>query len=199
MTAVDPSVPQPLSWYRRLYLRVEALSTTRYALVAMLAVSVVDGSVFPIPPFALLIPMVLARPKSWWRLALWGTLASLVGGLIGYYLGVFFHDSAEALFHIDMDMRITRFGMDTTLGGLLGDNFWGLALLCSVLPTPFKVVAIGSGLVSVPLHKFMLAAVIGRTVRFFAVAGVVAMGGPRARRFFGVPDSSVRTQPPSTP
>ncbi|HLM43284.1 MAG TPA: DedA family protein, partial [Myxococcaceae bacterium] len=53
--------PEKLSWYRRLYLRVEALSSTKHALAAMLLVSVVDGSVFPIPPFALLVPMVLAQ------------------------------------------------------------------------------------------------------------------------------------------
>ncbi len=75
--------PEKLSWYRRLYLRVEALSSTKYALAAMLLVSVVDGSVFPIPPFALLVPMVLAQPKKWVQYALMGTVASLFGGFIG--------------------------------------------------------------------------------------------------------------------
>ena len=239
------------SWYRRLYLKVEALSATRYALVAMLVVSVIDGSVFPIPPFAILIPMVLATPKRWWSLALAGTVASLGGGLIGYYLGSFIRSGlappavvfgliavllaaltagpATALvtrlrrslqgplrllvaaagyglaavlvlgvawklqkgllaINLEAPLNVDWPGVHihATIGQLLGDNFWVLSLLCSILPTPFKVVAIGSGMVSVPLSKFMLAAVIGRTVRFYAVGGFVALFGPRARKWLRV-------------
>ncbi len=189
MTDPSPSsvaVPARPSWYRRLYLRVEALSSTKHALAAMLLVSVVDGSVFPVPPFALLVPMVLAQPHRWFRYALLGTVASLVGGFIGYYLGVLIHQGAVDFLHIDLNMRIQRFGVDATLGDLLGKNFWALALLCSVLPTPFKVVAIGSGLVEVPLERFFLAAVIGRSVRFLAVSGAVRFFGPTARKWLRV-------------
>ena len=147
----------------------------------MLIVSVVDGSIFPIPPFALLIPMVLAKPKNWWRLALAGTLASLLGGILGYYIGAAIHSGALHFLAIDLNVRIHRFGVDATLGDLLGKNFWFLTMLCSILPTPFKLVAIGSGLVSVPIGRFLLAALIGRLIRFFLVAGVIASGGPRAR------------------
>ena len=181
--AAAPAAP---SWYRRLYLRVEALSSTKHALAAMLLVSVVDGSVFPIPPFALLVPMVLAQPRKWLRYALLGTVASLFGGFIGYYLGDLLRQGAVSFLHIDLNMRIQRFGIDSTLGGLLGQNFWALALLCSVLPTPFKVVAIGSGMVGVPLERFFLAAVLGRSVRFFLVSGVMRYFGPTARKWLRV-------------
>jgi membrane protein YqaA with SNARE-associated domain len=182
-----PAAPaEKLSWYRRLYLRVEALSSTRHALAAMLAVAVVDGSFFPVPPFALLVPMVMAQPKKWLRYAVLGTVASLAGGLLGYWLGTLLNAGAVSFLNIDLDMRVQRFGIDASLGELLGQNFWVLALLCSVLPTPFKVVAIGSGMVSVPLDRFLLAAVIGRTVRFMAVAGVMRFAGPTARRWLRV-------------
>jgi membrane protein YqaA with SNARE-associated domain len=189
MSDPTPAVTAPapkLSWYRRLYQRVEALSSTKHALAAMLVVSVVDGSVFPVPPFALLVPMVLAQPRKWFSYALMGTVASLVGGFIGYYLGVLLNQGAVSFLHIDMDMRIQRFGIDATLGQLLGQNFWALALLCSILPTPFKVVAIGSGMVSVPLDRFFLAAVIGRSARFFLVSGAMRFFGPIARRWLRV-------------
>lgn len=186
-TAPLDSSPAPRpSWYRRLYQRVEALSATPHALAAMLAVAVVDGSVFPIPPFALLVPMVLARPERWVRYAVLGTLASLAGGLVGYGLGAVLNASALEWLHIDLDVRITRFGIDSTVGALLGDNFWVLALLCSILPTPFKVVAIGSGVVGVDLSRFLLAAVMGRSVRFFLVAGVMRYAGAPARRWLRV-------------
>lgn len=184
--AAPPAIPAKLSWYRRLYLRVEALSSTKHALAAMLLVSVVDGSVFPIPPFALLVPMVLAQPRKWLRYALLGTVASLFGGFIGYYLGDLLRQGAVGFLHIDLNMRIQRFGIDSTLGDLLGRNFWALALLCSVLPTPFKVVAIGSGMVGVPLDRFFLAAVLGRSVRFFLVSGVMRYFGPTARKWLRV-------------
>jgi membrane protein YqaA with SNARE-associated domain len=183
-----PAVEKKLSWYRRLYLRVEALSTTRYALAALLIVSVIDGSVFPIPPFALLVPMVLAHPRRWWWLCLLGTLASIGGGLLGYWLGAVFQSQVADALGIDLDVRLDlpRLGIQSTLGQLLGDNFWVLVLLCSVLPTPFKVVAIGSGLVSVPLGRFVLAAVIGRTARFFLIGGVMAFVGPRGRKWLRI-------------
>ncbi|WP_224362403.1 YqaA family protein [Hyalangium versicolor] len=184
--AVTPAPAEKLSWYRRLYLRVEALSASKHALSAMLLVSVIDGSLFPIPPFALLVPMVVAQPKKWVRYAVLGTVASLFGGLIGYWLGTLIHQGAVSWLDIDLNVRVQRFGIDATLSELLGQNFWVLSLLCSILPTPFKVVAIGSGIVSVPLDRFFLAAVIGRTVRFFAVAGVMRFVGPTARKWLRV-------------
>jgi membrane protein YqaA with SNARE-associated domain len=184
--AIDTQSPAPTSWYRRLYARVEALSASRHATSAMMAVSVVDGSFFPVPPFALLVPMVLARPHKWVRYAVLGTLASILGGLIGYWLGTLVADGAINFLHIDLNVRITRFGVDATLGELLGRNFWALALLCSILPTPLKVVAIASGLVGVALPQFFIAVCIGRTVRFFLVAGVMRFAGPPARRWLRV-------------
>jgi membrane protein YqaA with SNARE-associated domain len=181
-----PASPAKLSWYRRLYLKVESYSATKYALVAMLVVAVVDGSVFPVPPFALLVPMVLARPQHWLRYAALGTMASIFGGFLGYGLGVLAHDGALSALNIDLNVRVHRFGIDATLGELLGQNFWVLALLCSVLPTPLKVVAIGSGMVGVPLDRFALAVAFGRTVRFLVVAGVVRFAGPQARRWLRV-------------
>ncbi|NOK19584.1 YqaA family protein [Corallococcus carmarthensis] len=183
----SPAADAPkLSWYRRLYLRVEAAASTPHALATMMAVSVVDGSIFPIPPFAVLVPMVLAQPKKWVRYCLLGTLASLVGGLIGYGLGAGLGEGITQLLHIDLDVRVDRFGVSGTVGELLGRNFWVLALLCSILPTPFKIVAIGSGLVSVPLERFLLASVIGRSVRFFLVGSVVRFFGPTARKWLRV-------------
>jgi membrane protein YqaA with SNARE-associated domain len=184
--AADRQILPRTSWYRRMYQGVEALSSSRYALWLMLLVSVIDGSVFPIPPFALLIPMVLAQPKRWWWLATLGTIASMFGGIIGYELGKLVHAGAMSFLSIDLNAHVHRFGIDSTVGQLLGEKFWVLALLCSVLPTPFKVVAIGSGMVLVPLQRFLLAAIIGRTVRFFAAAGAMAFIGPKARRWLRV-------------
>jgi membrane protein YqaA with SNARE-associated domain len=185
---VTPAAPARQGFLGRLRTRVAALSRSRHAHVAMLGVSVIDGSVFPVPPFALLVPMVLAEPKKWLRYAVTGTLASLVGGLIGYGLGHLGGEAIASTLGITTDIAIQskRLGVDTTLGQALTDNFWMLALLCSILPTPYKVVAIGSGLVGVGLPEFLLASVIGRSARFFGVSGAFAFFGEKARRYIKV-------------
>jgi membrane protein YqaA with SNARE-associated domain len=182
-----PSDPQAkLSWHRRLYLKMEALAAGPHAFVAMLLVAVADASFFPIPPFAILVPMVLAKPKAWWRMALWGTLASLAGGVAGYFIGKGFGLAAANWLHVDLNFSVNRFGVQGTIGEILTRNFWALALACSILPTPFKFVSIGSGVLGVAFPSFMIASILGRSVRFFLVAGTVRAFGPRARKWLRV-------------
>lgn len=181
--------PEKPGFFRRLRTRVSALSRSPHAHAAMLGVSVIDGSIFPVPPFAVLVPMVLAEPRKWAKYALTGTLASLVGGLIGYGLGHLAMQGLLSGFAIDpgqIHIRIARLGFDVSLRDALTSQFWMLALAASVLPTPYKFVAIGSGLLGVGLHEFFLASVLGRTVRFFAISGAFAFFGERARRYIKV-------------
>ncbi|AKU89726.1 lipoprotein B [Vulgatibacter incomptus] len=175
-------------FFTRLRERIVALSRSKHAHAALIGVSVVDGSVLPVPPFALLVPMVLAEPKKWFRYATSGTIASFIGGLIGYLLGHLAMLGIASAFQIDTEvpLRFAALGIDTTLRGALTDHFWMLALLCSILPTPFKVVAIGSGLVGVGLPEFMIASLIGRTVRMYGIGFACAFFGEHASRWFKV-------------
>lgn len=181
LTEVQPPeapavAPPPKSGMARLRARVEALSESPHAFWAMMGVSVIDASVFPIPPFAILVPMCLANPKKAWQYSLAGAVASILGGLIGYGIGTAVAAGLLSAFHIDMDFRVAKilttlhlpdFGLNMTLSEALGKEFWILALLSSVLPTPYKLVTIGSGMVHVPLDRFILASIIGRSARFF--------------------------------
>ncbi len=172
----------------RMRKKIAALSRSKHAHAAMLVVSVVDGSVLPVPPFTILIPMVLAEPKKWVRYATTGTFASLLGGVIGYGLGHLAMMGFASWFQIDTDfaIRASWLGIDTTLRAALTTHFWMLALLCSILPTPYKLVAIGSGLVGVGFPEFLIASLIGRTVRMFGVAGAFAYFGDRASKWIKV-------------
>src|SRR5438046_7982775 len=76
-----------------LYERILRLAAGPNALAALLAVSFVESSFFPIPPDVLLIPMILARPRAAWRLAALCTLSSVAGGLLGYAIGYFLFDA----------------------------------------------------------------------------------------------------------
>lgn len=184
-----PTAAAPQNWYRRLYARVEGYAGTRYALAAFVVVAFLDASIFPVPPFALMVPMVFAQPKSWFKLALLGIGASVLGGLAGYALGFGVHGVLELL-HLDLDKPLAgaaaaKLGFDgQTPGQLLGTNLWVLILMASVLPTPFKLVAIGSGALKVPLARFLVAALIGRSARFLAVGLVCRFGGAQAKRWF---------------
>lgn len=183
--ALAPASSKPTSWYRRLYNRVAAMAATPYALWIMLAVAVVDGAVFPVPPFAVLVPMVVAQPRRWLRLGLLGTGASLVGALLGYGLGHAIQAGLLHLWKIDLNFPVEQFwifrqvGLHGTLGALLGKNFWMVTVLCLLFPL-FKVVTIGSGMVSVPLVPFLIAAAIGRIVRFLFVSLSTALATRRA-------------------
>lgn len=177
--------PKPASWYRRLYARVAALAASPHALWIMLLVSVVDASCFPVPPFAILVPMVIAQPRRWLKLGLLGTGASLLGALVGYGLGQAIHAGLLHLWSIDLNAPVEHLwvfrqvGLHGTLGQLLGQNFWMVTLLCLLFPL-FKVVTIGSGMVSVPLPQFLIAAGIGRIVRFLFVSLSTALASKRA-------------------
>ena len=181
---VPTSAPKP-----SLRQRVVALANSPYAFWALVAVSIADASFFPIAPFALLVPMLLARPRRWLTLCIAGTVASFLGGILGYGIGTFFHDVAIRVLHIDLNAQVNSnlFHVHSTVAGLLADRFWILALLCTVLPTPFKVVAIGSGLVAVPLPKFLLASAIGRAIRFLGFGGSAAIAGFRLQRAEALP------------
>jgi len=164
----------------RLYLKVESYAGTPAALAALVVVSFVDSSFFPVPPFALLIPMVIAEPRRWFRLVLWGTAASVVGCVLGWAIGLGIRAGIFQLFTVELTLRIDRFGLHGTIGELLAGNLWTLVLLFTFSPV-FKVVTIGSGLVGVPLQSVLVAAAIGRTLRFLFFAGLARFGGARAR------------------
>src|SRR5262249_20421261 len=79
---------------RRLYDWIMRLAGSRHALPALAAVSFAESSFFPVPPDAMLVPMVLARPDRAWLLAGVCTIASVVGGLAGYAIGYFLFETA---------------------------------------------------------------------------------------------------------
>jgi membrane protein YqaA with SNARE-associated domain len=185
----EQSVEAPKGTLARWTARVAALSNTPHALFFLVLVSIIDGSVFPIPPFALLIPMVLARRERAWFYAGVGTVASLFGGLIGYALGYGIGHGLTSFLAIDpslpLHFKIASWQVDTTLREVLTHNFWILAIACSILPTPYKVVAIGSGVVGVALPSFVLASILGRTARFFGVALALVIFGAAAAKYLG--------------
>lgn len=164
---------------RRLYDWTFQLAAHRRAPVALGTVSFVESSVFPIPPDALLIPMVLAERRRAWFYATLCTVTSVLGGVFGYFIGLFLFDT------------VGRPIME--IYGYLGhfDDFaaryneWGawIVFMAGVTPFPYKVVTIASGVTQLDIWVFVLASIVSRGMRFFAVAGLLYWLGPPIRDF----------------
>jgi membrane protein YqaA with SNARE-associated domain len=102
-----PSTPwgRAKAWLGRTYARVESYANTPAAFSALVVVAAIDSAFFPVPPFVLLIPMIIAAPHKWVRLTLWGTLASIAGSLLGYGIGAAMRGGLN-LIHIDPNLRL---------------------------------------------------------------------------------------------
>jgi membrane protein YqaA with SNARE-associated domain len=159
---------------RRLYDWIMALSGSRHAVPALAAVAFAESSVFPIPPDAFIIPMVLAQPKRAWRIALVATSASVLGGLLGYAIGYYLQDFSRWLIGAH---NFEAFQAAYTQWGL-----W-IILIKGLTPIPYKIVTIASGLTSFNLPVFILASIVTRGARFFIVAGLLRFYGPPIRDF----------------
>lgn len=164
---------------RRLYNWTMSLAATRHARAGLATVSFVESSFFPIPPDVLLIPMVLADRANWWKNALICTVASVLGALLGYAIGMFlFETVGEPIlaFYGKADSFAQVSEWYNTYGG------WGV-LFAAVTPFPYKVLTIFSGATGLNLFTFIVVSIIGRALRFFLVAFLLYKFGEPIRLF----------------
>ena len=164
---------------RRVYNWTMALAAGRHAEKALAGVSFAESSFFPIPPDLLLIPMVLAERIKAWRYAAICTIASVIGGVFGYLIGAFlFEQIARPILDL--------YGFGAKFDEFAGwYNDWGawIVFAAGLTPFPYKVITIASGVTRLDLLVFMVASVLARGIRFFAVAGLLWWFGPPIRRF----------------
>jgi len=162
---------------RRLYDWTLSLASKPSAPYALAAVSFAESSFFPVPPDAMLVPMMLARPDRAWFYALVCTVASVIGGILGYAIGVAFYDTLGArLFEF---YGLTQ-GVEAFRHGYAEYGHW-VILLKGLTPIPYKLVTITSGLASYPLGWFILLSALTRGARFFLVALLMSRFGPRIK------------------
>lgn len=141
------------------------------------AMSAAESVIFPVPPDVMLAPMTLAQPRRWWRFALICTVASIVGGLLGYALGSYALDAIWPLIE-SMGWAPTFYHVQELF---LRHGFW-IVFVAGFTPIPYKVFTIASGATGIALVPFAVASFVGRGARFFLVAGLVAWGGERLER-----------------
>ena len=133
-------------------------------------VSFIESSFFPIPPDVMIIPMVFAKKKEFFKIFLIATIFSVLGGIFGYLLGSFFFDFASHIIGIyGYEEKMIKIKNDLNDG--TGFFAWlGILFLAGFTPLPYKVFTIASGLVGFNLIVFILVSIISRGLRFFIIS-----------------------------
>lgn len=158
---------------RRLYEWILALAAKPSAPWALGAVAFAESSFFPVPPDAMLVPMAVSRPDRVWLYATIATVASVLGGLVGYAIGALLFDSVGLwLFNLyGLADKAETFQQSYATYG-----HW-VILLKGLTPIPYKLVTITSGFAHYSLFWFTLLSVITRGARFFLLAALLGRYG----------------------
>lgn len=163
---------------RRLYDWIMRLAESPRALWALAIVSFAESSFFPIPPDPMLIPMVLANRRKAWTFALVATVASVLGGIAGYFIGASLESLGQSI--------LAFYGHADAMGEFQAMFAqWGLwiILIKGLTPIPYKFVTIASGMAGFDLKIFILASIATRGGRFFVIATLLYFFGEPVRAF----------------
>ena len=165
----------PRQLIRKMYRWVVGWSESKNAERALGGIAFAESSFFPIPPDPLLIAMTTVKPKKYLRFATICTVASLLGGLLGYLIGV-------GLFETVGMWVINTYGLHNEYGSI-GERYANNAFLtiftAAFTPIPYKLIAISAGVFQVNLLVFIFGSIVGRGGRFFMVAILMHHFGKR--------------------
>lgn len=164
---------------RALYDKTLQWASHRHAIWILALVSFTESSFFLVPPDLLLIPMVLAARPKWFRFAVVCTLASVCGGLFGYYIGAsLFEEIGKPI--LEMYHATAKF---EAISEAYNDNGVWIVFTAGFSPIPYKIFTIASGVTGMDPLSFALASLVGRGGRFFLVAFLLWKFGAPIRTF----------------
>ena len=164
---------------RKLYDKIIALSESRHALPTLALVSFAESSFFPVPPDVVLVPMALAKPEKARLYALVCTVASVLGGMLGYAIGAFLYDPVG-------HWLISAYGYSDGVEAFRAAYAkWGawIILIKGLTPIPYKIVTIASGFAGYDFFMFVMLSTITRGLRFFIEAELLRHYGEPIRDF----------------
>jgi len=176
--------PHAVAWWhlhRRLYDWVIHFADTKHGATALFCLSFAESSFFPVPPDVLLGPLTLGAPKKWLRFAVSCSMASVLGGIFGYLIGVFLWSMIDqwAYAHLGV-IGLTEANFAKFQGWYEKYDFW-IVFTCGFTPLPYKVCTISSGVARINFAGFLVASSVSRSVRFFIVAGLMGWKGEKIR------------------
>lgn len=148
---------------------------SKHAEKALFGLTFAESSFFPIPPDPLLMAMVFNKTDRWLRLATIATVASVLGGIFGYVIGATVFDSISDWFlntyHLHEDFEtVKQWYNDYSFIAVLG---------AAITPIPYKLFTITAGLFSINFFGFVIASILGRGLRFFAVSMLASYLGKK--------------------
>ena len=174
--AVSVSTRNPV---RRLYNWVLHWAHTPYGTPALFVLAFVESSFFPVPPDVLLMALALSRrEKAWWYAAVC-SVGSVLGGVAGWVIGAAFYDTVGHRIIEGLGYQ-EQFNL---VGTYFQENAFLYILTAAFTPIPFKVFTIASGVWHISLVTLIAASVIGRSGRFFLVAGSLHFFGAPVKQF----------------
>lgn len=169
----------PLTLSRKIYDWTINWAKSKHAEYALFCISFAESSFFPVPPDVLLIPMVIAERKKWFRIALICSVASILGAFLGYYIGY-------ELFELVGKKIVEMYNLHQAVE-MLSQKYQEHAFMtvftAAFTPIPFKAITITAGLFKISIFSLFIGSAIGRSARFFIVAGLIRIYGEKIQIF----------------
>ena len=156
--------------FNKLYKKCLELAAHKSSKLYLAIVSFVESSFFPVPPDVMIIPMVISKKNDYLKIFLITTIFSVLGGMLGYFIGAFFFDFGSQI--------MSFYGYEDKLSNIKNnlissDGFYAwlsILFLAGFTPLPYKVFTIASGLIGFNFFIFIFISLISRGLRFFIVA-----------------------------
>jgi len=176
-----------LHLHRFLYDWVLSWAHTQFGQWALFFLALAESSFFPIPPDVLLIALILGKREKFLRLATLCSVASIIGGIVGYGIGYFLWYDGDSFSKIAMFFfnNVPGFTVESFYDvQRMYDaySFW-IVFTAGFTPIPYKVITITAGVANINIWMFFVASVISRTLRFFLVAGLIYKFGEAINAF----------------
>ena len=154
----------------KLYDRCLDLARHKFSKPFLAFISFIESSFFPVPPDVMIVPMVLAKKGDFIKIFLIATIFSVLGGILGYFLGnMFLEFSMSIIEFYNYEKKV--FELQDKLSNNTGVVFWiGALFLAGFTPLPYKVFTITSGFIGFNIYLFILISLISRGLRFFIVS-----------------------------
>ncbi len=170
-----------MKWIRNLYDWILHWAKTPYGVPALFILAFAESSFFPIPPDILLIALALSVPTKAFRFALVCSVASVLGGMVGYGIGWGLWASFKPVF-FDYIPGFTEERFLYIEGLYKEYDFW-IVFTAGFTPIPYKIFTILAGVTGINFPIFILASALSRSARFFLVAGLIYKFGPQISEF----------------
>jgi membrane protein YqaA with SNARE-associated domain len=182
---VSPATPAPsrnlFGLLRRMYDWTLAWAETKWGPTALGVLAFTESSFFPIPPDPLLMALSLGKPKRAFHFALLCTVASVLGGVFGYYIGLYLWEAVHPFFF----QYVPGFTQKNFafVEAKYQQNAFLAIFAAAFTPIPYKVFTVASGVFHTGLAVLVSASALGRGMRFFMVAGLLRWIGEPAKHF----------------